>query len=1553
MAGNLSFDVTARDSASREFLAIAAQLKALSKQISALDGQQARVKVALSGAEQAQAQLAAVGAQLRGLPNSVSTRVAVDLDRSIGERLGGLGSGISRLASTASAAAPALGLLRTASQALIDPTSLPVVERVSAAISGRFHGAVDKARVVVDRLSTANRVLAGSLVGLGAVGNAVQVIGGVTAALTQLSGAAVLLPGVLLGAAAAMSTFKVGMAGFADAVKADTPKKFADATENMSKSALFAVVAVRQLTSAMKGTGEVGGSVQTAMFRGISDQIYALNKTYIPVLKTGMTGIATGFNAMGREALVAVGKASSVRQVQAIFANTSTAVGNMRLSLANAATGFLTLGKAGSTYLPRLGAAIDQAAGKFNTWAQRVTSDGSFDRWAEGGITAFRQLGTIIGNVGSIFGSVLGSLSASGGGALASFARLTGVVKDFLRSVQGTAALEGFGKTVTAAGDALSQVLGAALKAVGPLLVALGPALQTLATSIGAQLSGAIERVTPALKRFAELLSQNPEVLANIARAVGIAAISFGPLVAVLGIAATLLKGLLLARLAAAAIGALGLQGTLAARVIQALASPLTALRTLLPLIARGAGSLAASLLLAAGPIGALIVGFAALYASSSQFRAGVDDIAGTLGRLFVQALRDAGAIINSTVILIRDIGGALDSATSGVQGFGSSVMSVFGPLGRAVSGALSGLFDILGKLPGAALAAVAAFKVFGLIAPLFVAASTAAAGFAARMAAVQASTAIGAAAAAGMGRAAGVVSTALSKVGAALPLIGVALIALGFAYDAVRDKSADAAQAVVTGSATMSQAIATQVKALESQNTLWRGMDLFATESDKAREAQERLASASASVRAEVEKQVSQLGPLEQAQARVRISTQNLQDLQASGTATAEQLAAAQAVLARDQAGLSTVQQRLETATRGTTAAMQAQADQMAAQATSMLGYEASLRQVTSAQQAADDAIKKNGVSSNEAKDAIGSLATAQLDAAGKAKELAAANGALDGGTKAYLTTLAAMPRDTAAGAAGFTKLASTMSQTELDMISAAAAATGLRTEIVNVPGGKTVRVVAEVDQAKAIQKLQTDLQNLKDKTVNINGNAQPLADAVKTVTSQVASSGVMVNIDGNTVPAADALNTVLGQIAQGRSFVVIDGQAVPADQALQTFLAKVGTSGGMVTINGETMPAAQALALLLQTANGSTATSKLNFDPASANNVLNSTLTLSNGATGTMKLDANGAPAEAVLNGTKYKVDTTTGILTIDGNPAPGQADLSGLKVSIDRTTGVVTILGRDGGVAALKAQLSQPSSSTHTVRVRQVIETVGMQYAPGPQRAGGGIVGYSGGGIVAPLRAARGMVLPGYAPGRDTELSLLSKGEAVLVPELVRALGARRIMDANAEASGGRPATVTGSVAGIMDGTISGYAGGGIRAEDGSTVNSGFYSKISPQLRASQDGRGIASGEIAAATWASLLTKGWRAVAGRLYYPGTGPRVTAPPPPAKAMTTVARGSVSRTGRPDAGRYDSRSSVTNIHNVVHVTLPSSLTAMTSVDKRRLAIELRDELDSLTRSRS
>lgn len=80
------------------------------------------------------------------------------------------------------------------------------------------------------------------------------------------------------------------------------------------------------------------------------------------------------------------------------------------------------------------------------------------------------------------------------------------------------------------------------------------------------------------------------------------------------------------------------------------------------------------------------------------------------------------------------------------------------------------------------------------------------------------------------------------------------------------------------------------------------------------------------------------------------------------------------------------------------------------------------------------------------------------------------------------------------------------------------------------------------------------------------------------------------------------------------------------------------------------------------------------------------------------------------------------------------------------------------------------------------------------------------------------AGGGIMPGYSPGVDSIPAVLSPGEAVLVPEAVRAIGPANILAMNAHYSGGRP---SGSTAGYSAGPR-GFADGGIVDSIGGAIS-----------------------------------------------------------------------------------------------------------------------------------
>src|SRR5206468_2283727 len=99
----------------------------------------------------------------------------------------------------------------------------------------------------------------------------------------------------------------------------------------------------------------------------------------------------------------------------------------------------------------------------------------------------------------------------------------------------------------------------------------------------------------------------------------------------------------------------------------------------------------------------------------------------------------------------------------------------------------------------------------------------------------------------------------------------------------------------------------------------------------------------------------------------------------------------------------------------------------------------------------------------------------SAQRQVEAAAKVVGATNGA-ELGLKAYNTELLRLNDGSQQGHDAFVKIASSLTTTQLGMLSATAAASGLKTEILTLPDGRTVTVVTAADTA-ALDQVKVDL--------------------------------------------------------------------------------------------------------------------------------------------------------------------------------------------------------------------------------------------------------------------------------------------------------------------------------------------------------------------------------------------------------------------------------------------------------------------------------------------
>ncbi len=370
---------------------------------------------------------------------------------------------------------------------------------------------VDQNDAAFRRVGAGLAVFAKGAAALSALSGVVGIVAGTTAALQQLLPIVLLLPAGLLAGAAAIATFKIAVAGFADAVKGD-----AEALAKLSPQARATAEAVRSLEAPFLA---VKRAVQEEFFRNFAADVQALGRTYLPLLQQKLPLIARGFNEMGRSVAFALTRPRAVDDVGIVLTNTAKLLSNARNALGAFVAGFTGLGAIGSTYLPRLGIAIDGVAQRFERFVARAGSDGTIRRYIDDAIRGWRDLGAIIGNVTASIGLVFSGLSGGQGDVLGSLRETTQAMRDFLASTSAQSGLAALGDALRVVGDAVRTVLLAALQQLAPIVEQLAPVVAEIARVFGEQLTNAIGIVGPLVVGLSGFLRDHKEVVGLVSGA--------------------------------------------------------------------------------------------------------------------------------------------------------------------------------------------------------------------------------------------------------------------------------------------------------------------------------------------------------------------------------------------------------------------------------------------------------------------------------------------------------------------------------------------------------------------------------------------------------------------------------------------------------------------------------------------------------------------------------------------------------------------------------------------------------------------------------------------------------------------------------------------------------------------------------------------------------------------------------------------------------------------------------------------------------------------------
>lgn len=354
----------------------------------------------------------------------------------------------------------------------------------------------------------------------------------VAGAVGQASVSALSAGGVLAALGQGFAAVQVGSLGVGDALTAQ-----AAAQEELATTGAVAESTQQNLAAAMEGlapaaqqlvgvVSELGpawstfqGAVQQELFAGLGAQLSDLSGSILPSLQANLTGTAAILNGAASAFTAFITSGGGAGQINTVMAGLNNTLNALLPAIGSIGQGLLTLfaGSVGSA--TSLAAAISSVTAGFAGWAEGVVQSGALRASLEAAAQTMGTLLGILGNLGSILGSVFGAGVTEGQGLLTAFQGATGALAAFLNTAAGTSGLQSFYDLIQQVGASvgiLGGVFGPVFGAIGTLIGALIPVMEQLRAALQPVITALAENLNVAIQGLAPVVGVVLGVVASL-----------------------------------------------------------------------------------------------------------------------------------------------------------------------------------------------------------------------------------------------------------------------------------------------------------------------------------------------------------------------------------------------------------------------------------------------------------------------------------------------------------------------------------------------------------------------------------------------------------------------------------------------------------------------------------------------------------------------------------------------------------------------------------------------------------------------------------------------------------------------------------------------------------------------------------------------------------------------------------------------------------------------------------------------------------------------------
>lgn len=226
---------------------------------------------------------------------------------------------------------------------------------------------------------------------------------------------------------------------------ADAVDEYADALANLSPNARAFVEQVRGLSDAWK---ELRLEVQDNLFAGMGDSIVSLANNYLPLLKTGLGGIATEINGGVRRAIEDMSSDSAKLDWTTILDNTKASIGPVIDGLSDLAGALTNIAAIGSEFLPGFSSSFAETMQEFREWTESEEGENKIRNFMEKSIESLKQVKDLFLAVGDVLGGLFKTSEESGKSMIESMTDSLREFAEWMKSAEGQEKMRNFWEDV-------------------------------------------------------------------------------------------------------------------------------------------------------------------------------------------------------------------------------------------------------------------------------------------------------------------------------------------------------------------------------------------------------------------------------------------------------------------------------------------------------------------------------------------------------------------------------------------------------------------------------------------------------------------------------------------------------------------------------------------------------------------------------------------------------------------------------------------------------------------------------------------------------------------------------------------------------------------------------------------------------------------------------------------------------------------------------------------------------------------------------------------------